>query len=104
LNPLPPGVYFSQLGTALRLLGRYEDAIAAFKKALDREPMNLFAHLGLAASYVSLGRQEEAHAEAAEVLKLDPEFSLENFVETTPLKNKTDVDRLVGALRKAGLK
>jgi adenylate cyclase len=104
LNPLPPGVYFSQLGSALRLLGRYEDAIAAFKKALDREPMNLFAHLGLAASYVSLGRQEEAHAEAAEVLKLDPEFSLENFAETTPLKNKTDVDRLVGALRKAGLK
>ena len=96
-------MYFRQLGGALRFLVRYEDAIAAFKKALDGEPTLLFAHLGLTASYVYLGRQEEAHAEAAEVLKLDPEFSLENLVNTTPLKNKTDVDRLVGALRKAGL-
>jgi hypothetical protein len=47
---------------------------------------------------------EEAHAEAAEVLKIDPEFSLEHWAKRYPLKKKADTDRYVGALRKAGLK
>ena len=64
----------------------------------------LFAHLGLAASYVYLGREKEAHTEAAEVLKVDPEFSLERYAKILPYKNKADTDRYVDALRKAGLK
>jgi hypothetical protein len=51
-----------------------------------------------------LGQEEEAHAEAAEVLKIDPEFSLERYAKTLPFKNKADTDRYVGALRNAGLK
>jgi len=103
LNPLPPSIYFNQLGGALRLLGRYEDAKAALDKALDREPTNLFAHIGLAATYLYLGRQQEAHAEAAKILKLDPEFSLEDLAKKMPYKNKADIERLVAALRKTGL-
>ncbi|MFC1580820.1 tetratricopeptide repeat protein [Thermodesulfobacteriota bacterium] len=103
LNPLPPSMYFNQLGGGLRLLGRYEDAVAAYKKALDREPTNLFAHIGLAATYPYLGRQKEAHAEASKVLKLDPEFSVEDFAKKMPFKNKADTEGLVAALRKAGL-
>jgi len=51
-----------------------------------------------------LGREEEARAAAAEVLRLDPKFSVEYFVKTLPLKNKADTERLIDALRKAGLK
>ena len=66
--------------------------------------LQLAYHIGLAASYIHVGQEEEAHAEAAEVLKIDPEFSLERYAKTYPLKNKADLDLHVGALRKAGLK
>ncbi|MGD8382363.1 MAG: tetratricopeptide repeat protein, partial [Syntrophobacterales bacterium] len=104
LNPIPPAYYFSHLGLAYRDSGQYEEAILAYKKAIYIQPTLLFAHLGLAASYVYLGREEEAHTEAAEVLKIDPGFSLERYAKILPYKNKADTDRYVDALRKAGLK
>jgi adenylate cyclase len=104
LNPIPPAYYLSYLGLAYRVSGQYEEAIPAYKKAIYKQPTFLFAHIGLAASYVYLGREEEAHTEAAEVLKIDPEFSLERLAKTYPFKKKADTDRYIGALRKAGLK
>jgi adenylate cyclase len=104
LNPIPPAYYFNHLGVAYRTSGQYEEAITAYKKAIHNQPTLLFAHLGLAASYVHLGREEEAHTEAAEVLKIDPGFSLERYAKTVPFRNKADTNRYVGALRKAGLK
>jgi tetratricopeptide (TPR) repeat protein len=104
LNPIPPAYYFVYLGAAYRVSGQYEKAITAYKKAIYKQPTLLFAHLGLAASYAYLGREEEAHTEAAEVLKVDPEFSLERYAKTLPFKNIADTNRYVGALRNAGLK
>jgi hypothetical protein len=37
------------------------------------------AHLNLVAAYNIAGREEEALAEAAEVLRADPKFSLEKY-------------------------
>jgi len=104
LNPIPPAYYFNHLGAAYRISGQYEEAITAYKKAIHNQPGFLFAHIGLAASYAFLGQEEKAHAEAAEVLKIDPGFSLERYAKTYPSKNKADTDRYIGALRKAGLK
>jgi tetratricopeptide (TPR) repeat protein len=104
LNPIPPAYYFVYLGSAYRVSGQYEEAISAYKKAFYKQPTLSFAHLGLAASYVYLGREEEAHTAAAEVLNIDPEFSLEHFAKTLPYKNKAVTDSYVDALRKAGLK
>jgi adenylate cyclase len=104
LNPIPPAYYFNHLGVAYRASGQYEEAISAYKKAIHNQPTFLFAHIGLAASYIHVGQEEEAHAEAAEVLKIDPEFSLEHWAKTYPLKKKADKDLYIAALRKAGLK
>jgi adenylate cyclase len=104
LNPIPPSHYLHQLGIAYRNLGRYDEAMEAYKKALQRSPTNLFAHLGLAATYISLDRAEEAHNEAAEIARMDPKFSLEQFEKTMPFKNKADNELFIENLRKAGLK
>jgi TolB-like protein/class 3 adenylate cyclase/Flp pilus assembly protein TadD len=104
LNPMPPNWYFHFLGHAYYFGGRYEEAIAEYKKALTISPDNLLAHIGLAACYSSLVRKEEAQAEAAEVLRINPKFSLDYFVKTFPIKNQTDRDHFFEALRKAGLK
>jgi len=52
-----------------------------------------------------MGREKEAHAEAAEVLRINPKFSLSHFARTTLLyKDQSENDKIIDAMRKAGLK
>jgi len=51
-----------------------------------------------------MGKEKEAHAEAKEVLRLNPRFSLEGLGKNLPYKNQDQIDRFIEALRKAGLK
>jgi adenylate cyclase len=104
LNPVGEVGAFLHLGSAYRASGRFEEAVSEFKKALQRAPDNIFAHLGLAATYSTLGREQEAHAEAAEVLRLNPKFSVDSYAKRLPLKDQSVADKFIEALRKAGLK
>jgi TolB-like protein len=104
LDPFPPVHHLRQMGTAYSRVGRYEEAITALKKALNRAPDDVLTHLSLASTYSRAGRMDEAQAEAEEILKINPKFSLQNFVKTLPHKNKADKDLVIEALRKAGLK
>ncbi len=60
------------------------------------------AHLGLAAAYVWMDREKEALSEAAEVMRIDPKFSVEKFIKGLPY-DQARKNRLADALRKAGL-
>jgi adenylate cyclase len=104
LNPFPPGRNFSMLGSAYRLLGRDEEAIAVYKKGLQTEPGDLFTHLGLTVAYFKSGREEEASKQAAEVMKLHPKFSLDDFGKIFHLKDQSIADDYIASLRKAGVK
>jgi len=105
LSPIPisSGVLALQ-GHAYRQLGRYEEAVATFKKLLHLYPNHLGPHLGLAAAYFCMGREKEARSEAAEVLRSDPKFSLERYTKIMPFKSQAMIDNVVEPLRKAGLK
>ena len=61
-------------------------------------------HLILAALYSEVDKEAEAQAEAAEVLRLNPQFSLEVHKERAPIKDPAVLERHIAALRKAGLK
>jgi tetratricopeptide (TPR) repeat protein len=104
LNPFGPSRYFLSYGHALRYVGRFEEAILAYKKALQREPNNFFAHLNLAATYNMMGLEKEAQAEASEVLRLNPKFSLDYLAKVSGYKDRTEIEKIITALRKAGLK
>jgi adenylate cyclase len=103
LNPIPPPFYLQNLGRAYRMVGRYEDSIATYKRELDRNPNNLFALVGLTATYSLAGRLDEARAEGAEVLRVQPKFSAARYVKKFPFQDKAETERLIDALRKAGL-
>jgi adenylate cyclase len=96
--------HLSSVGAAYYLAGRPEEAIAPLKQYLTRYPNILDAHLTLAAVYSELGKEAEAQAEAAEVLRLNPQFSLEVHKERAPIKDQVMLERQLTALRKAGLK
>ena len=84
-------------------MGHYEEAISALKKYLNHDPENKMVRASLAAAYIMLGREEEARNEAAEVLRLDPKFSVEAYRKRSLYKNPEDVKRFYDALLKAGL-
>ena len=104
LNPIPPNWYLFSLGDAYCLKGQYEEAIAVYTRVVDRNPEDILALIGLAATYGLMGRGKEARAQAAEVLRINPKFSLEYFARTLPYKNKAHIEQYIEALRKAGLK
>ena len=51
-----------------------------------------------------MGREQEARAEAEEVLRINPKFSLDLFKKASPYKDPSEIDKVVDAMRKAGLK
>jgi adenylate cyclase len=101
--PIPPGWYLSRLGDAYRLTGRYEKAVHEFKKAIQLQPNDMFSHLNLALCYIKLEQEADAHAEAAEVLRINPKFSAESYVKHIPLKDEASKNLLIEDMRKAGL-
>jgi adenylate cyclase len=106
LDPLGSPSTFNHLGLALRNTGRYEQAVSAFKKVLQRAPNHFLAHLGLAGTYSMMGREKEARAEAEEILRINPKFSLDRWKETQGalFKDQSETDKVVDALRKVGMK
>ena len=80
-------------------MGRFEESVSQLKKAIQIAPDNFTAHINLAATYSMMGRETEARAEAAEVLRINPKFSLDYYA-----KNVGYTGKFVNLLRNAGLK
>jgi tetratricopeptide (TPR) repeat protein len=107
LNPAIPAWYLTTLGVAYRLSGRLTEAVLTLKKVFDQNPSHenaLNAHSNLAILYFELGQEEDARAEAEEILKLVPNFSVEVWGQRYPNKDQPQIERNMAALRKAGLK
>jgi adenylate cyclase len=104
LNPFGSTGVYVNFGHALRAAGRLEEALAAYKKSLQRAPDNFFTHLGLTAAYSMMGKEKEARAEAAEVLRINPKFSVDSYAKLMSNKDQSFIDNSISAWRKAGLK
>ena len=100
LNPHYPGRYLFTLGFAYCTMERYEEAMAALKRALTRSPDHYGIHLMLAIIYSEIGQEEEARAHVGEALRVNPQLSLEDLRQRLPAALP---ERVIDALRKAGL-
>jgi len=98
-------MFYWCLGTPYHMMGQYREAIAAFKKGISLWPEYVYGHIGLTASYSLSGRMEEACAQAAEVLRINPKITLEDISKSGYFNYKgADKERFINALSKAGLK
>jgi adenylate cyclase len=100
LNPHHPEWYIRSLGYALYYAQRFEDAVAAYRRLRE---CDLSCHLHLALSYAQLGRNIEAAAQAAEVRKLDPDFSAGRFADRDYYAYRPALELFFDGARKAGL-
>ncbi len=103
LDPNYPPLYLHFMAQSHFALGRYEEAITVLKNRLLREPDSDISHALLASCYGHLGRVEEARSEWQEVLRIKPDYAIEERRRILPYKNPRDFDDVVQGLRKAGI-
>jgi len=103
LDPYCPDVYLHFLAQSHFALGRYEEAVAALRRRIERNPATDISRVLLAACYGHLGRSGEARGEWEEALRLNPGYSLEHRRRILPYADPADFERVIDGLRKAGL-
>jgi adenylate cyclase len=94
------------MGMANYKLKRYADAVRLLRDCTSREAnILLVPRLVLASAYAQLGQVEEARAEIAEVLRIDPNITVAKTkrIYLSLLKNPSDAEHSIDGLRKAGL-
>jgi len=84
-------------------LGQYETAVKQLLERIARTPATDSSRMMLASCYGHLGRADDARAAWAELLKVNPDFSLAQRERVLPYKNAADFQRIVEGLAKAGL-
>ena len=102
LDPFYPPTYSYFLGKAYFFLGQNDQAFELTKEATKRRP-RYWSLVMLAAIAATTERMDEARTAAAELLVIDPRFTITRYLQKVRLTQQADIDRIASALRKAGL-
>jgi adenylate cyclase len=100
LDPTGKDLYLLDVGFAYVEMGRYQDAIPVLKQSLAAYPNTMVSRVSLIVAYVELDREKDARAEAAEVMRMSPQFTLASI---PPGRDEVANKLFLDDLRKAGL-
>lgn len=93
----------STLGLAYYLLKRYAEALPHLRACVSRAPNMPAGRKGLTATYAQLGQLDDARAQAAEVLRVEPFFTIRGAPPVMAFKRPEDAEHVSIGLQKAGL-
>jgi adenylate cyclase len=101
-SPFDPWLFSTLAGMSVALigLGRFDEAVAAAKNALQKNQTFGPAYLCLAAALAHLGRDAEAMKTVAQFLQIDPHFRISEWVART---GEWQAQMYIDGLHKAGL-
>jgi adenylate cyclase len=102
LSPFDPWLFSTLAGTGIALigLGRFDEAVAAAKNAIQKNQTFGTAYHCLAAGLAHLGRDAEARKTATRILEIEPHFRISEYVART---GHWRARMYIEGLRKAGL-
>ncbi len=103
LDPHYPDFCLYFLAQVYFRLGQFDEAIRLLKRRIIRKPDTDISRVLLAATYGHLGRTDDAKAQWADALAVNPKFSLEQRRQVLPYKDPADFEHILDGLRKAGL-
>ena len=104
LDPFYAPLSSGYLGFAHYMLKQYRDALPVLQEHVVRAPKHRSGHVWLAATYAQLGQMDEARSAAAEVLRLQPNYTIAGTqAKIGKFKNAEDEAHFFNGLRKAGL-
>ena len=96
-------MFHPDTGWRLHLVGRKDEAVASFKKAIALKADHIYPHTFLAAVHADLGQTDKAKAAAKEVLKLNPNFSSTRFIQNHTFHESERNTMFIDILMRAGL-
>ncbi len=99
LNPYYPDWYLWYLADAYITMGQHAEVIATVQRMQNPDEGRRM----LAASYAHLGMLDEARAQANEVLRLHPDFTISRWRHRPPYRDQEVLEYFIEGLRKAGL-
>jgi tetratricopeptide (TPR) repeat protein len=102
LSPQGNYLYYLLLGRAYLFLGDLEQARVNLDEALLRNPVNLEAHVYMAALDVTAGDKSEAAWQAEEIRSLQPDFTVRGWLKTDPMTDVAQITRLSQVLGTLG--
>ena len=103
LDPFHPPNYLEWLAAAYEGVGDYDLCVEAANRGIALNPNYVSLYVDLAVCYAALGREEEAQAAAAEILRTNPRFTLKAFASYAPFSDEGELQQKVKMLRKAGV-
>jgi adenylate cyclase len=103
LCPIYPAWFLWQLGASHWVLGHSGEAIATARSGIESDPDLSYSYVLLAMVYAETDRAPEARNAAAEVLRIDPDFSASTWAKGMPFSDPELEARQLAALRKSGL-
>lgn len=86
------------------LLQNYDEAVVFAQRAVGVQPDNVHSHQRLTACLAYIGQKKEAGIALGELLRLQPDFSLDYIDTTYPFRNSEDRAFFIEGLNKAGMK
>ena len=91
------------LATAYRDCGEVKLSITAAEESMRLNPNKNDAELILCADYNLAADHDQAKSTAEQIVASNPSFSLASYAKSQPYKDSAQLDRVIGALREAGL-
>jgi adenylate cyclase len=104
LDPFHAPFVSAFLGLAHYMLKEYMQALPLLRDCVSRSPNLRNGYVLLAATYAQIGKLEEARAAVAEVMRIEPDYTIGGTSRLlTTFKNPADDQHYFDGLRKAGL-
>jgi adenylate cyclase len=104
ISPVHPPWFKVVLASSCKEIGQWDVAAQVAREVLRMKPDDIDARLVLIESCRESADAAAAREFAEEIQKLQPEFSLAKWAERQPYRDATVLDRIVAALREAGLR
>ncbi len=105
LSPLDPHAFlFDAFFILIHLLKRdYKSAVAVGRAVSEMNPSFSATYKPYLAALGHLGRSQEAAVVRRRLLAIEPDFTVERFIATSPLERESDRDHYAEGLRLAGV-
>jgi adenylate cyclase len=105
LSPSDQSLFYNYmfLGLAHFANGSFAEAVKWTRMSLSENPSYTATHKILAAALVACDKLDEARPVAADMMKLEPNFSLEAYARRQPIHSPQVRTTFIENLRKAGL-
>jgi len=109
LDPYYPNWYLGRLGMCYQMVDRYEESAAAFEEFAKRyresgsaAPLDRL-YLYLASTYSMMGRLDKAQDLVSKALEFNPKMTADLWRKRFQYKDPKHTERIINALRRAGL-